>query len=82
MTTVALTSTLRLRLAGFAQLLRAEGFSVTPANLDLAHQILCTEAIEESATLNRSMRAVFCQSKQQWDPVSYTHLTLPTTPYV
>jgi len=65
--TPTLTSTLRLRLTGFVQLLRAEGFSVTPSNLDLAHQVLCTSAIEEPATLHSSMRAVFCQSKQQWD---------------
>ncbi len=58
---------LQQRLMGFAQLLRAEGFTVNASTLRLTHEVICTNAIENRLTLHASLRSVFCQSRKEWD---------------
>ena len=61
-----------------------------------AYEILGVDPTVDDGELRRAYRlrlrqthpdtggdaAVFIQVQRAWEPVSYTHLTLPTTPYV
>lgn len=67
MTQPALDTQLQNRLGGFTALLRAEGYAVNASNLSLAHQLMCTPAIENRQIFQSALRAVFCQSRKQWE---------------
>ncbi len=70
---------LQHRLIGFADLLRAQGYAINASNLSLAHQIFCTTALQSRETLHSALRAVFCQSRKEWNefPVLFERYWLP-----
>ncbi|MEM7256420.1 MAG: VWA domain-containing protein [Pseudomonadota bacterium] len=63
---------LQSRLNGFSELLRAEGYAVHATSIALAHKVLCSTAIQNQQTLQSSLRALFCQSRKQWE--DFEHL--------
>ena len=56
----------RLRLEGFIQTLKLAGYETTPANVQLAHQLCCTPAVESGYFLRTALRALFSQGREQW----------------
>ena len=65
------------------QAVSGEDLAVSLARKGGAAFIFCSQSIEEQAAMIRKVKehkAGFVQSDS--NPVSYTHLTLPTTPYV
>lgn len=57
----------RLRLTGFIQTLKHNGFDVSASNIQLAHELACTPALQSHRTLRTGFRAIFCNSKRDWN---------------
>lgn len=57
----------RQRLSGFIQTLKQHGFDISASNIQLAHELACTPLLQSHRTLRTALRAVFCNSKRDWD---------------
>ena len=55
------------RLSDFIQTLKLNGFDISPSNVQLANELLCTPFLESHRLLRIALRAVFCNSKRDWD---------------
>lgn len=58
--------TVRRRLDGFIHELKLAGYDVSPANVQLAHQLCCTPWVQSTHSMRTALRALFSQSKDQW----------------